>query len=109
MPSGLEDAWAPPDAYDGLLSGDVVGIPAVDGVNQWGPVTGWNGPAGWRAFLEDARRGGVFQFYPDRDAPDFFLAHLVEPMRGAPTEAPALTRGLPFVIRTADGTTPAGY
>jgi hypothetical protein len=104
--SGEEDAWVEdgPDGMDQLLDGVVQYIPAEDGIKPDGlPVSGWNGPAGWDAFLRYARDGGAFDYYPDReDDTTRWACQLVAPLSGAPADANQLRR-LTLRMRRLDG------
>lgn len=105
--SGVEDAWV--TGYDQYLEGDVRWIPITAGVTAQGTsMSGWDGTAGFRAFLEWAWAKNKARFYPDATAGAYLECYLV-----APTEAPDLeddfTRKLRLVLRTADGSPFTGY
>lgn len=77
-PSGVEDAWIVGTDY--VLSADLRYIPQADTAV---PVaTGWDGPTGFRAFLQSARNKNLVRFYPDKDAAGYIDSYLVEPMSG---------------------------
>jgi hypothetical protein len=101
--SGFEDAWDD-GSRDEMLAGKVIMIPAESGLDtNWNTnVTGWNGAAGWRAFLESARDGDPFQFWRDQDnLASAILSYLVEPKRDGPNDAWGMTRDLDLQIRSA--------
>ncbi|HRN54414.1 MAG TPA: hypothetical protein PK788_13035 [Gemmatimonadaceae bacterium] len=62
LPSGVTDAWL--TGHDSILAARVRSIPRVDELLPR-PATGWEGAAGWDAFLRWAREGGAFTLYPD--------------------------------------------
>ncbi len=102
--SGLQDAWV--IRNDRVLSLDVYAIPANDETTGYGPSSGWNK---WRDFLEAARDGQVFDFYPDKDGVDFVQCVLVEPKTGTPTIGWLQSRGLTLQIRRLDNDRWEGY
>lgn len=60
-PSGAADAWWAGE--DHKLAGDARWIATGDTLDPW--ATGWDGPAGWHAFLSSARRMEPFRVLPD--------------------------------------------
>lgn len=104
-PSGVEDAWD--GGADELLEGDARWIPTV---NTTDPVaTGWDGAAGWAAFLTWARKKNALRLYPDRDSASFVDCYLVEPMQGAPSTEDDGSRALRLKLRSTDGSAFTGY
>ena len=109
-PSGTRDAWHTGSYW--FLAAVVRRVPRVSGTSVWGHSdTGWEGATGWAAFLEWARKGNTFAFYPDKDAGTSFTCYLLEPGQAQPQ--PSLeedgTRRFSLKIRTTDGTEITGY
>lgn len=103
--SGERDAWLQGD--DQRLQGVVRNIPTADSAD---PVaTGWDGVAGWAAFLSWARAMNPFRWYPDRDLAAFHTCYLVEPLQGAPTQEENGDRQLAIEIEDTSGTAFTGY
>ena len=73
-------------------------------------ATGWDGTTGWRAFLEWAREGNVFRFYPDKNTLGTFVdCYLIEPMFDGGSLLDDFTRELPVLFRSDDGTPFTGF
>lgn len=103
--SGLEDAWI--IRNDQLLQLEVLSIPPVDGTTGYGTISGWDK---WRQFLEQARTGTPFTFYPNKDdVGSAVSAILVEPKSGAPAAGWEQSRTLTLTLKRADGLRWAGY
>jgi hypothetical protein len=107
-PSGVEDAWIA--GNDQVLEARVRWVPIADTVT---PVaaTGFDGAAGWRAFLEWARDKNVFRFYPDAAQTAFLPCYLVEPItdHGQALEKGYKHRSIALKMRTSDGSAFTGY
>ena len=104
-PSGVEDAWEV--GIDYLLTFDARYIPLADTVS---PVaTGWDGAAGFRAFLAWARGKQLFRFYPDNAAGTYFTSYLVEPMKGSGELEGDGTRKIAMTIRNSAAVAFDGY
>jgi hypothetical protein len=110
-PAGFRDAYLP--AHIQKWAGVVRGIPweGYDATaNAW---YGWEGAGGWRAFLEYARNGGDFTFYPDQDDESTgYICQLEAPIwigTGGPDADWVMHRRLPLTMRTADGSEIEGY
>jgi len=101
--SGEEDSWIVGTDY--TLTGQVRWIPTNDGSSSLNvPQSGWDGTVGWQAFLEWGKRAFQFRFFPDRDAPDYVLSTLVDPIDNAPTLEPADgTRNITLTLRNGSG------
>ena len=96
LPSGAVDGWDAGEVH--LLSGVVRWIPREDTVTP--AATGWDGTAGWRAFLSWARRGNQFWVCPDAsDLSTGWTATLEAPFDQPPTLEPDMTRALALVLR----------
>lgn len=96
--SGTEDAWVINTNY--ILEGDIRWIPTDDLANP--TRTGWDGAAGCREFLEDARQKNQFRWFPDKDdGASFVLSTLVEPINGIHDLEPDGTRTIRIVIRNS--------
>ena len=111
--SGLVDAWV--NRFDQMLAFDVISIPGVGGTGtSYGstiPISGWDDAGGWREFLEFARQGGKFTFYPDRtDGGSAVDAYLV-PSTGniAPGVGWEQTRTMTLQLRRADNLRWTGF
>ena len=77
------DAWI--TGTHEVLEGDIRWIPGSNGTTPGGlPVTGWDGGTGVKAFLEWARNGNAFRFYPDKDAGTYHTCYLLGPVDGGP-------------------------
>lgn len=107
-PSGVRDSWIV--RTEPRLAATVRWIPTSD-VTSTGhaPFTGWDGSAGWRAFLDYARGGDSFEFFPDRGSGTSITSYLVEPWRGEPGQERDGTRNLRLVIASASTTQYTGY
>lgn len=104
-PSGARDVWIPRTRE--ILVGDVRWIPTTDTTD---PVaTGWDGAAGWAAFLAYARKGSSFDFYPDRSSTTSIASYLLEPFRGEPPIESDGSRRLRLMIESVDGSAYTGY
>lgn len=100
LPSGVSDAWDAGTAY--LLDGVVRWIPRDDVVSP--AATGWDGVAGFRAFLEHARRGNQVWFCPDvTDLSTGWSVFLEAPYDEPPSLEPDMTRAVRVSLR---GTVP---
>lgn len=97
-PSGASATWL--GEHDALLEGQVIHIPAIDSITAGGPQTGWNGPAGWQAFLRWAQRGYDFAFYPARTVDAFWTTALAEPLP-RPQPEPVGQRRLTLRLRSS--------
>lgn len=107
-PSGTRDAWK--GRHEPRLSGQVRWVPTTDGTTPAGdPITGWDGSTGWSAFLEFARNGNTFEFFPDRTTATSITSVLVEPLRGEPSTEDDGTRTFQLVIGSTGGTKYTGY
>lgn len=104
-PSGVRDAWIIGD--DQRLTGDVRWIPTADVASP--AATGWDGAAGWRAFLQWARGARVFRFFPDAALAAYVEAYLIDPMQGEPGLEEDGSRSLRITIESADGSAFDGY
>lgn len=98
--SGVEDAWTTGTDY--ILEVTVRYIPQEDTASPL--ATGWDGPTGFRAFLEWARDKNVVRLYPDAAGGTFIDCYLVEPMRGIPEPEADGTRTIRIRLRNV--TTP---
>lgn len=96
LPSGAVDAWDAGTAY------------VLEAVVRWVPMentatplaTGWDGATGWRAFLEWARKGNAFTFYPNvLTLGVLHTLYLEEPFDSAPTLEPDMTRAIRVKMR----------
>jgi hypothetical protein len=97
-PSGVEDAWT--TGVDYVLSADVRWIPRADTAAP--AATGWDGAAGFRAFLAWARDKNLVRWYPDvTDAATFIDSYLVEPMQGQGDNESDGTRRIPLKLRNS--------
>lgn len=107
-PSGTRDTWI--TGHDQTLSGDVRRIPGENQVTVYGhTATGWDGATGWAAFLEYARDGGVFTFFPNKDAGTNYTCTLIEPFDEEPTAERNGFRRLRLKIEDTSGTRIIGY
>lgn len=107
-PSGTRDAWT--GRHEPRLVGLVRWVPTSDGTTPSGDsITGWDGSAGWGAFLEFARNGNTFEFFPDKGTATSITSVLVEPMRGEPDVEDDGTRTFRLVIASTSSTTYTGY
>jgi hypothetical protein len=97
-PSGSEDTWKVGTDY--LLSADITWIPKD---NTAAPLaTGWDGAAGFDAFLEWARDKNVMRFYPDAAGGAFVDCILAEPMKGQGDLETDGTRRVSVILRRTD-------
>jgi hypothetical protein len=106
-PSGEERAWI--DEEDGLLEGTVFHIPAEDDETSFAPISGWNGAAGWQAFLEYAWAGNPFAFWRNRAVSGSALTCQLLAPRDPPQPGPAGTRRLTLRLRTTNTGRFGGY
>ena len=111
LPSGIRDAWVP--AHQQKWTGEIRGVPweGFDATaNVW---YGWEGAGGWRAFLENARVGGQFSFFPDQDddgtSYDCQLEAPIDITNGGPQPDWTMHRRFPLTFRTVDNTEILGY
>ncbi|MCA1571294.1 MAG: hypothetical protein LC798_13440 [Chloroflexi bacterium] len=96
-----EDAWI--TGYDYFLAGEARWIPPANTTN---PVaTGWDGAAGWRAFLEWAWQRNSFVWYPDKNGGTSKSARIVLPemKMGRPQVDPGILRTVNLQIKAFDG------
>lgn len=105
LASGVEDASLA--GHDETLSGDVRWVPTESTVTP--AATGWDGVAGWAAFLQWARAKNVFRFYPNTAVESYYPCYLVEPMTALPTPERDGRRRFTLVLRTSDGDAFEGY
>jgi len=107
-PSGTRDSWI--TGHDQTLAGEVRRIPGEDEVTVYGhTATGWDGATGWAAFLEYARDGGTFTFFPNKDAGTVYTCSLIQPFEENPTSESNGYRRLSLVIEDTSGTRIIGY
>jgi hypothetical protein len=96
LPNGEADAWDTGERH--VLEGAIRWIPQEDTVT---PVaTGWDGTAGWRAFLSWARRGNPFWFCPDAtDLSTGWTVYLQAPWDEKPDTEADMTRAVRLTLR----------
>lgn len=87
------------------LRGIVHRIPRVTA----GSVTGWEGAAGWDAFLAWARANNPFRFYPDAGGGTYRLSYLEAPVDEGHAEEINRYRSIEIVIAAADDLPFLGY
>lgn len=107
LASGIVDSWIV--RHEAYLEAQVRWVPTT---NTTSPVTasGWDSTDGWMDFLEWARAGNAFRFYPDKDQGTYYAAQLVEPMSGGiALEKTDGTRKFALKLRTSDGSRFTGY
>lgn len=103
--TGTADGWS--HGMRGLLEGTVRRIPMVDTAG----VTGWEGAAGWDAFLASARDAQPFRFYPDlTGAPaTYWTCLLADDVAPGHDEEPTRHRRLTLRMWQADQSPFVGY
>lgn len=103
--SGEEDSWLLGDEQ--LVEGLARWIPSADTAD---PVaTGWDGAAGWAAFLSWARAKNVFRFFPDAAVASYHSCTLVEPLQGPPALEEDGSRQVLLRLRDTGGVAFTGY
>jgi hypothetical protein len=107
-PSGVEDAWI--IGYDQFLDVGIRYIPTTTETVHGVTYTGWDGVAGWRAFLENARNKNYVRVYPDKDAlTTYYNMYLVSPIQEAPELEMGGFRRMGMRMRTKDRKPVTGY
>jgi hypothetical protein len=107
-PSGARDGWIVRD--EPRLAGTVRWIPSANiTTTGYAPFTGWDGAAGWAAFLSYVRLGNSFAFFPDRTLGTSITSYLVSPFQGEPGQGGDGTRALRLVIASSSSTEYTGY
>lgn len=97
VPSGEADGWDAGEMH--ILEGVIRWIPREDTVTP--AATGWDGDAGWRAFLSWARRGNPFWYCPDAsDLSTGWTMYLEGPFNEAPTIEADMTRAVRVRFRS---------
>lgn len=97
VPSGEADGWDAGEMH--ILEGVIRWIPREDTVTP--AATGWDGDAGWRAFLSWARRGNAFWYCPDAsDLSTGWTMYLEGPFSEAPTIEADMTRAVRVRFRS---------
>jgi len=107
-PAGTRDFWI--TGHDQTLTGGVRRVPGEDLATQYGhTATGWDGASGWAAFLEYARDGGAFTFFPNKDAGTNYTCYLLEPFSETPSPEKNGDRRFDLSLETTDGAPFLGY
>ena len=82
-----------------MFEGSFRWLPTTGSVGQ----TGWDGVAGWRAFLEWSRQKNQFRYYPDKNSGTYYTSYLVEPVNGSHDIEPDGTRSVRVKMRNSSG------
>lgn len=95
--SGESDAWIV--GFDYYVAGTVTGIPGVDA----GGITGWDGSAGWDAFLRTASGQMPFRYFPDAASGTYYTCYLIEPFGSTNVYRMDGTRDVQIKIKNISG------
>jgi hypothetical protein len=106
LTNGVMDAWI--EGHEARLRAEVRWIPSTATTT---PVaaTGWDDVNGWCDFLEWAREGHIFRFYPNSSTGSYISSQLVGPEDAPSLEDTDGTRKFTMELRSTDGSLYTGY